>query len=73
MSDEAVMVVRLNADGKAVQVEDRNGNALAPVDITKNPIQGTVKSMTSMVLMTTSASPDCTWYYNEGVWWRYCT
>ncbi|MGD2073977.1 MAG: hypothetical protein PVI91_10320 [Gammaproteobacteria bacterium] len=69
---DVAVVVRLNADGNAVQVEDRYGTPLNPVDTYKDPVQGTVKALTSMVLMTTHASPDCTWYYINGKWYKVC-
>jgi hypothetical protein len=61
---EVAIVLKLNAKGEAVQVEDGEGNALKCLtedDIAKQPIQGTVKALESIILITAQYNPTCTW------------
>ncbi|WP_455234062.1 hypothetical protein [Thiogranum longum] len=66
------IVLRLNAKGEAVRVEDRYGKPLEAADIQKEPIQGTVKALEPMVLITTQVNPTCTWVYIGGRYYRIC-
>jgi hypothetical protein len=63
-NSEVVIVLKLNAKGEAVQVEDAEGNTLKCLnedDIAKQPIQGTVKALEPIILITTQYNPTCTW------------
>ena len=58
------IVLKLNAKGEAVQVEDGEGNAIKPLteaEIAEKPIQGTVKALESSILITAQYNPTCTW------------
>ncbi len=66
------IVVRLNASGEAVRVEDRYGKPLEPADIQKEPMQGTVQALQPMILITTQINPTCTWVCIGGQYYRIC-
>jgi hypothetical protein len=69
---EVDIVLRLNASGEAVRVEDRYGKPLEPADIKEEPIQGTVKALEPIILITTQINPTCTWVCIGGRYYKIC-
>lgn len=71
-NSEVDIVLKLNAKGEAVQVEDGKGNVLKPVDIVEQPIQGTVKALEPIILITAQYNPTCTWVRVGRTYYRKC-
>lgn len=72
-NSEVAIVLKLNAKGEAVQVEDAEGNVLKPVDIAAHPIQGTVKALEPIVLITAQYNPTCIWIRVGRTYYMICS